>query len=331
MAGEPLEPVYLIIGGDLPKIGVALRRLRGRFDAGSVEQVVAGNGAELASAADVTAALNALGLFGGGERLVVVDLVERWGKADVDVITSYLESPTAGAVLALTGDGQRLPTGLEAACEKAGTVLRYDIPLRRQGNREVVDYGAWIRSRLEQAGVRVDAGVVERLLELVGDNPYALQAEIDKLADWAAGEAVGVTDVERLVTPSDEMPGWALSDAWGARDRARVLAACESMLEEHEPYLVAARLADHVSKVRAVAALLDDEVAVGEIAKRLGLKPYPARKQAAQARAYSAEELAAALVRLAGLDFALKGGSRLGGEMEVERAVIEVTPSNVGP
>ena len=66
---------------------------------------------------------------------------------------------------------------------------------------------AWIRSRLEQAGVRADAGVVERLLELVGDNPYALQAEIDKLADWAAGEAVGVTEVERLVTPSDEMPG----------------------------------------------------------------------------------------------------------------------------
>ena len=106
--------------------------------------------------------------------------------------------------------------------------------------------------------------------ELVGDNPYALQAEIDKLADWAAGEAVGVTEVERLVTPSDEMRAWALSDAWGPRDRARALAACESMLEEHEPYIVAARLADHVSKVRAVAALLDDEVAVGEIAKRLG-------------------------------------------------------------
>ena len=104
MAGEPLEPVYLIVGGDLPKIAAVLRRLRARFDAGSIEQFVAGSGAELASGADVTAALNALGLFGGGERLVIVELVERWSKADVDVITSYLESPTAGAVLALTGD-----------------------------------------------------------------------------------------------------------------------------------------------------------------------------------------------------------------------------------
>jgi DNA polymerase-3 subunit delta len=327
MAGEPLEPVYLIVGGDLPKIGVVLRRLRARFDPGSTDQLVAGSGSELASGAGAVDALNALGLFGGGERLVVVELVERWTKADVEAVTAYLESPTPGSVLALTGDGQKVPAGLEAVCTKAGKVLRYEIPARRQGSREVGDYVAWTRARLEQAGVRADAGVAERLVELAGDNPFALQAEVDKLADWAAGEAVGVAEVERLVAPSEDMPGWALTDAWGGRDRARALAACESMLQEGEPFIVASRLADHVSKVRAVAALLDEDVPVGEIAKRLGLKPYPARKQAGQARAYSADELAFALVRLAALDFALKGGSRLGGSLELERAVVEVTPS----
>jgi DNA polymerase-3 subunit delta len=327
MAGESLEPVYLIVGGDLPKIGVALRRLRARFDPGSTDQLIAGSGSDLARGADAVAALNALGLFGGGERLVVVELVERWTKSDVETVVAYLESPTPGSVLALTGDGQKLPAGLEAVCAKAGTVLRYDIPARRQGNRAVGDYVAWTRARLEQAGVRTDAGVAERLVELAGENPFALQAEVDKLADWAAGEAVGVAEVERLVAPSEDMPGWALADAWGGRDRARALAACESMLDEDEPFIVASRLADHVSKVRAVAALLDDDIPVGEIAKRLGLKPYPARKQAGQARAYSTEELASALVRLAELDFALKGGSRLGGELELERAVVEVTPS----
>jgi DNA polymerase-3 subunit delta len=327
MAAEPLEPVYLIVGGDLPKIGVALRRLRARFDAGSTDQLVAGSGSELASGEDAVAALNALGLFGGGERLVIVELVERWTQSDVEPVAAYLESPTPGSVLALSGDGQKLPAGLEAACAKAGAVLRYEIPARRQGSREVGDFVAWTRSRLDQAAVRADGGVAERLVELVGENPFALQAEVDKLADWAAGDAVGVAEVERLVAPSEDMPGWALSDSWGARDRGRALAACESMLEDDEPFIVAFRLADHVSKVRAVAALLDDDVPVGEIAKRLGLKPYPARKQAGQARAYSADELAIALVRLAELDFALKGGSRLGGALELERAVVDVTPS----
>lgn len=330
MAGEPLEPVYLIVGRDLPKVGIALRRLRARFDAGSVEQLTAGSGTDQARGADVVAALNALGLFAGGERLVILEQVERWTKTDLEALSGYLASPTAGAVLAVTGDAQKLPAGLETAVRKAGSVLRYDIPGRRQGNREVADYTAWVRLRLEQAGVRADAGVAERLLELVGDNAFALQAEIDKLADWAGGDVIGIADVERLVVSADEMPVWALTDAWGAQDVARALAACEAMLGDSEAFIIASRLADHVSKVRAVATLLDDDVPVGEIASRLGLKPYPARKQAAQARAYSADGLGRALVRLAELDFALKGGSRLGGELELERAVVEVTPSN-GP
>jgi DNA polymerase III delta subunit len=326
MAGEALEPVYLIVGGDLPKIGVALRRLRARFDPGSTEQFAAGSGTDARSAADVVASLNALGLFAGGERLVIVEDVERWAKADVEVLAAYLESPTAGAVLALTGDPSRLPAGLEAACAKAGAVLRFDIPARRQGNREVVDYLGWVRARLDQAGVRADGGVAERLVELAGHDAHALQAEIDKLADWAAGESVGVADVERLVVLADDTPAWALTDAWGDRDSARALTACEAMLAESEPFTVAARLADHVAKVRAVAALLDDDVPVGEVAKRLGLKPHPARKLATQARARSADELGDTLVRLAALDFALKGGSRVAGELELERAIAELTP-----
>ena len=122
MAGEPLEPVYLIVGGDLPKIESAppparpVRRRLGRAARRRKRSRARERRRRHGGA-------NALGLFGGGERLVMVELVERWGKADVDVITSYLESPTAGAVLALTGDRQRLPAGLEAACEKAGRVL----------------------------------------------------------------------------------------------------------------------------------------------------------------------------------------------------------------
>jgi DNA polymerase III subunit delta len=327
MTREPLEPVYLIVGGDLPKTRVALRRLRARFDTGSIDQFVAGGTAESVRGDEAVASLNALGLFAGGERLVIVELVERWTKADVDAVAAYLASPTAGAVLALTGDVQKLPAGLEETCASAGAVLRYDIPARRQGSRAVGDYTAWTRQRLEQAGVRADAGVAERLVELVGEDAFALQSEIDKLVDWTAGEIAAVADVERLVAASDELPAWALTDAWGNQDRARALAACEAMLGEVEAFVVAARLADHVGRVRAVAELLDEDVPVGEIAKRLGLKPYPARKHAAQARAYSPDELAAAIVRLAELDFALKGGSRLTAELQLERAVVEITPS----
>ena len=41
---------------------------------------------------------------------------------------------------------------------------------------------------------------------------------------------------------------------------------------------------------------------------------------------YAPDELAHAVVRLAALDLALKGGSRLAGELELERALVEMTP-----
>jgi DNA polymerase III delta subunit len=62
-----------------------------------------------------------------------------------------------------------------------------------------------------------------------------------------------------------------------------------------------------------------------EAAGKLGIKPYPAQKLYAQVRNFSAGELDAAIVRLAALDHALKGGSRLANELELERALVEIT------
>ena len=202
--------------------------------------------------------------------------------------------------------------------------MRRDVPKKR-GSRQAADYPAWVRRQLEAAEVRFDAGVPERVVELVGEDAFVLQTEVDKLAAWAGDQPVSVRDVERLVVPSDDMPHWALADAWGSRDVTAALAATAALLEQLEPFAVAARLADHVSKVRAVQTLLEQDVELNEIAARLGLKSYPARKQAGQARNFTPEELRRALVRLAALDYAVKGGSRLDPQLEVERAVVDVT------
>ena len=77
MAAQPLKPAYLITGSDEPKVAVAVRRLRARFAEGSVELL----SADSVSGTEAVAAANALGLFGGGERLVVVDGIERWKQA----------------------------------------------------------------------------------------------------------------------------------------------------------------------------------------------------------------------------------------------------------
>jgi DNA polymerase III delta subunit len=58
--------------------------------------------------------------------------------------------------------------------------------------------------------------------------------------------------------------------------------------------------------------------------KRLGLR-FPPRREAAAAKVYGGDELESAVVRLAALDLAIKGGSRLDPVLELERALVEIT------
>src|SRR5207244_10720460 len=81
-----LKPVYLITGGDRPKIQRALRRLRERIGEDAVEML----SAEDASGEDAVAACNSMGLLGGGRRFVIIEGVERWKVAEVKTVSSYL-------------------------------------------------------------------------------------------------------------------------------------------------------------------------------------------------------------------------------------------------
>ena len=62
-----------------------------------------------------------------------------------------------------------------------------------------------------------------------------------------------------------------------------------------------------------------------DAAPRLKKHPFSAEKLFAQAANFSADELGDAVVRLAELDAAAKGGSRLPGDLELERALVDVT------
>jgi DNA polymerase III subunit delta len=316
MSSEPLLPVYLLTGSDRPKHLRALRRLRTRFGPEAVEQL----SAEDASGAETVAACNALGLFGaeGGGRLVIVEGVDRWRKGDVDAVAGYLRNPVEGAVLALVVDGALRGSALSDLCAKHGQVLHYDVP--RSNNLY-----KWVQAELKRLEVPADADAARALVELVGEDTLALAGEIEKLAAWSGGEPIGLAEVEQLATPGREAAAWALTDAWGQRDLPALLEACELALERKEPFLLAVGLASHVGRVRAAQVLAEEGLRSREIASRLKMKEFPARKALQHAERYSRGELDSALVRLAELDAAIKGASRLSAELELLRALIDVT------
>jgi DNA polymerase-3 subunit delta len=314
MADE-LRPVYLLTGTDRPKIGRALRRLRTRFGEEAVEIL----SAEVVSGEDVTAALNSLGLFGAG-RLVVVQCVEKWKKADAEALDGYLADPVQGTVLALVVEEPPKDDALgKLVARRGGEVLAYDVPKPK-------DPSVWVRGEFTRLGAQATDDAARRLVEIAGDDIGYLEQEVEKLATWAGGEQIGPREVEELAVPVTEAPSWALSDAWGGRDVGEVLSSCEAELEKGvEPFLVAVRLAAQVALVRVVQSLAGEGLGAKEIAGRLKKHEFRVRKAMGHAERYSRDELDAAIVRLAELDAALKGASRVSNELELERALLEIT------
>jgi DNA polymerase III subunit delta len=324
MADE-LKPAYLLAGTDRPKIDRALDRLRRRFEPDAVELLSAPE----VSGEDVVAACNALGLFAGDGRLIVVDGVEVWKAADAKALASYLKAPAPATTLALVAGELKKDAPLAKAVSGSGELLLWDVPKR--------GLQRWVGEQFQVHGAKIDPEAARVLVELVGEDLYELAAEIDKLATWARGERIGVDDVERLVAARGEATNFALTDAWGARDVAGVLLASESMLERsgdpHSrtiPRLLSV-LGNHVSRIQECQSLEASGLTAKDAAVRLKRNPYYVGKLYAQARNFSPEELRDVTLRLADLDHALKGGSRLGPELELERALVEITRQREAP
>ena len=327
-SGTELEPVYLITGSDRPKVETAVARLRARFDAAATEIV----SAQELSGAEAAALCNAGSLFGDG-RLVLVEgvdgrrnaerrLVNAWKAADVKAVEEYLASPAPGTVLALVAEELKKDSPLGKACAKAGGVLAFDVVKKR--------LDAWVAERFKAANVRAEPEACAALVQLVGEDLHQLASEIDKLALWAGDEPIGQREVEQLVAPVAETPTFELTDAWAARDTGRTLGATETIFEREgrprrdtAPRLAGA-LGNHLAFVRRCGRLAAQGVRPRDAAGTLKRHPFYVEKVFAQAASFSEHELADATVRLARLDHALKGGSRIAPDLELQRALIDL-------
>jgi DNA polymerase III subunit delta len=330
-----LEPVYLITGSDEPKVELAVRRLRARFEPEAVERVYAIE----VSGADAVALCNAGSLFGAA-RLVLVEGVDGrpnadgrltggWKAADVTAVSEYLAAPAPGTTLALVAAEVKKDASLAKACAKHGTVLEFVVAKR--------SVTGWVTERFRQSGVEAEPEACAALVHLVGDDLRALAVEVDKLVTWAGSGPIDVAVVETLVAGRAETPPFAITDAWAAHDAARALEAMERIFDRSErprrdeAARLAATLGSHAAKLSTARRLREQGVRPADALSHLGTRSaFYADKLYKQSDEFSARELQAATVRLAELDLALKGDSRLAPDLELQRALLDLTAERGG-
>ncbi len=314
-----LKPVYLLTGTDRPKIGRALQRLRTRVGENAIEHL----DAPPATGDDAVAACNSLGFFSLEARLVIVASVDKWKAADVKAVASYLDSPAPGTVLALLADDLKADSPLAKAVAKNGQVLAFSVAKKQLAQ--------WVAEQFKLAGARAEPDACAALVQLVGEDLRQLACEVDKLATWAAGEPIGEHEVEALVAAVAETPTFALTDAWGRRDAACALDTSETIFDREgrprrdtAPRLAGA-LGNHVSRVRQCQRLAAEGVRPRDAAGKLRMHPFYAEKVFAQAANFSEDELRQAVVRLAELDLDVKGKSRVQPDLELQRALVDLS------
>lgn len=314
MAPEPLKPAYVIWGEDRATIDRAVARLAARVqrEGGMPPERV---GAGETPAEDVVAMCEALSF--AGLRLVLVEDADAWKAPDAAALLPYLQAPNAGTCLALLAASALTPK-LHAAVAALGGELRYGPdPKAKKSDRTkwLVDH---FRDEVRRAGGTVSPALARAVVDRVmvdrpdvrrgGLTPMELAREAEKLVAYADGEPVSAEMIEALVPRQPDAKVYELADALVGADAARAYDLLQDLATGDDPVapiLVQVQLANRF-RALAQAQDLGPDASPDAIGAATGVRGYPARILAEQARALPPGTARRAVARLAALELDLR-------------------------
>ena len=310
---QPLKAAYLIVGDDVPKVELALKRLRARIveESGSDLNIDEFD-ATVDSAAQVVNAANTMA-FLGGRRLVLAREAQAWLKAEKEVIAAYLKAPAPDACLTLVAE--KLPPAdmLRTAMKEHGDVLEYAAPKEGQLPQWLVREAA---TRLQ-----MDLGLQEArlMVQRCGDNQSILLRELEKLQLYADGHRVTADDIHQLTTPTVEASIFDLLDSLALGRGVAAFSAADDLLAAGERVEVLfSRILRHFQNLGRVAAMRDEGMRQEAIQTELKMKAYPVRKLMEQSSLLGTDGISRRLAVLAETDARMKGMGTLPAEMELQ-------------
>ena len=337
MAQEPLKPAYVIWGEDRATIDRALVRLAARVEreGGMAPERMR---ADEVPPEDVVAACEALSF--AGLRLVIVDGADAWKADAASALVAYLDTPNPGTCLALISAGQLTPK-LHAAVADGGGELRYGPDPKAKGRERIAWLVEHFRSEVSRAGGSVTPAVARSVVDRVMvDRPDArrggittmeLAREAEKLAAYAGGEPIGAEMVEALVPPHPDAKAYELADAVVRADATRAYDLLQDLATGEDPtapIVIQVQLTNRFRSL-ALAQGIGPDPSPDDVSAATGVRGYPARILAEQAREVPAGAAQRAVARLAALELDLRvselarlGRSRDDGERLVLEAAV---------
>lgn len=326
-----LKSAYLFTGDDEVKIDQARKRLAARAEAdGAMLEPLSGDACTPQNFAAVLTSPTLL----PGKRIVLADGVENWRAADVGPAADAINALADGqidAVAVLVCRKKPLKAITDAVAAVGGQAQEFKPPSAKE-------LPGWLETQAKTFNVEIEPAAARLLIEMVGEpqkNAAAskkwspkrrLLSELEKLATFAGpGGTITADDVAQVGSGEASAGIFALTDAAVGGDRDGATRTAELLIAAGEPpQRIVAMLARSFAQAQSVAALAEAGRGA-EIADELKINPYILKKLESQARARGGTALRDALIEIARLDSAVKGGSALDSETELFRSIEAIT------
>jgi len=306
--------VYLLLGDDEELKARGVEKLR---EGRTVEAYVASEtGPET-----LVSACNSFSLFGEGPFVVLRDL-DAWNAAQKAVIVDYLKDPSPGSDLILLGKKLGSRERLFSAVKKSGEVHTFEQPTGKALLR-------WLVGHAKKLGLDLPEDVAEDLANRCSGDKMRLLQETEKLALYVGDGTATHDDVAVQCPPDVQSNIFAFVDSLAAGERDRALESLEDLISAGEPPLrLTYMIRRQFQLVARARALLDRGAPQKEIASKLKVPPFVARKLEEQGRKLGEEDLERALALIQDLESGLKGGSDLSDELQVEMTVLGLSKAS---
>ena len=300
--------VYLLLGDDEERKSRGVEKLR-------AGRPVEAYDASVTSPETLVSACNSYSLFGEGQFVVLKDL-DAWNAAQKAVIVDYLEDPSPGSDLILLGKKLGARERLLAAVKNSGEVYTFEQPTGKALLK-------WLVGHAKKLGLDLPEDVAEDLTNRCSGDKMRLIQETEKLALYVGDGTATHDDVAALCPPGVQANIFVFVDSLAAGERDRALRLLEDLIGTGEPPLrLTFMIRRQFQLVARARALLDRGTSQKEIASRLKVPPFVARKLEEQGRKLDEEDLERALALIQDLEGGLKGGSDLSDELQVEKTVL---------
>ena len=216
IASGRVGPLYLILGPDeAGKVGLAgefLELVEAELRAFNLDRLYGGE----TTAAEVVDAANTLPmmvprrvvLLLHAERLLAPKKESEAASKDLEALEAYVKAPVDTSCLVLvagTLDKRRSLTKL--LLSKAAVV-------ECTGPADAAEAARWVRDRVSQEGMTIDARAARLVADRVGPDIGRLRADVDRLVLYAAGnKAITSEDVLEVVGAPTSQDDWGVTRA----------------------------------------------------------------------------------------------------------------------